>query len=171
MGKSMRYEVASINRGMQNYQRSEGGGTGEAVLYFEFDPSGSSSHAIYDEGPSRAWFAPFNLPVMFLDFHQDDPVDGTDGLYVVSSCSFTFQLSLAWDRFRIPPVNSGAHFKDRFAYGNPMTAYTVTDYEKQALVNGRYLTISVRGQQLKEEEFFNDVQFRDYFSQGGAITK
>ena len=167
MGKSMKYEVESANRGMSRYQRD----TGETVLYFEFNPSSSSSHPIYDEGPTRSWFAPFHLPVMFVDFHQDDPVRSDEGLYVVSSCAFTFQLSVAWDRFRIPPVNTGAHFKDRFAYGNPMTAFTVSDYEKQGLVNGRYLTISVRGEQLKEEEFFQDIQFRDYFSQGGVIVK
>ena len=156
-----------MNRGMKEWQEY----VGESVLWFEFDPAHSSSHPVYDEGPSRMWFPPVQLPVLFADFNQDDPRGDDDGLYTVSSIAITFTVAAAWDRFRIPPVNTGAHFKDRFAHGNPMTSYTVTDYEKQGYLNGRYLTISVRGEQLKEEEFFFDYAGRDYFSQGGAFTK
>lgn len=167
MGKSIKYEMASMNRGAKEWQRE----TGESVLWFEFDPSQSSAHPIYDEGPNRMWYPPVRLPVMFFDFHQDDPVRAEEGLYTVSTATFTFMTSIAWDLFKIPPVNTGAHFKDRFAYGNPMTSFTVTKYEKQGFLHGRYLTTSVRGEQLKEEEFFNDVQFRDYFGQGGSLAQ
>jgi hypothetical protein len=151
--------IIRINEVMKNYQRA----WGENVLYFEYDQMTSSKHSVYDEGPSRAWYPPVTLPVMFLDFRQDDPIDTDEGFYVLSTASIVFQVTSAMDRFRINPLYTEAHFRDRFQYDNRI--YRVTRYEKQGFVHGTYLTISALGEQVKGEEIVNDVQQGDFFSQ------
>lgn len=154
---------------MRSYQRN----TGEYVLWFEFNPALSSRHPVYDEGPNRMWFSPFVLPVMFTSFHQDDPKHTAEGLYTVSSATITFAVVETYDRFRSSALNTGGHFKDRFSWTAPSEAamvFTVTDFEKQGLVHGTYLTISARGEQVKSEEFANDVQGPDYFYQQVGIA-
>lgn len=164
MSRSLKRDIQSMNRGMSSHQRS----TGENVLWFEYNPQDSTKHPIYDEGPSRMWYRPFMLPVMFLNYHQNDPTRTDDGLYIVSSASFTFQIFNNVERFKISPLDTAKHFKDRFAYNNPPffpLLFNVTDYEKQGFVNGTYLTVSVRGEQVKSEELVNDVQNQDFFFQ------
>lgn len=148
-----------MNLGMRKHQRE----WGESVLWFEFNPGDSQKHPIYDEGPSRVWFPPFVLPVLFIDFQQNPPAPDTDGLYNVASAAVTFQLTEALNRFRVDPTVTVAHFRDRFSYGGII--FTVVQYEKRGLVNGIYLTISCRAEQVKEEEFFNDFQAKDFFLQ------
>jgi len=151
--------ILTINSIIKNYQRV----WGENVLYFEYDQMGSSKHTVYDEGPSRVWYPPFTLPVIFLDFRQDDPIDTDEGFYVLSTASIVFQVTEGLDRFRINPLYTEAHFRDRFQYDNRI--YRVTKYEKQGFVHGTYLTISALGEQVKGEEMVNDAQQSDFFSQ------
>jgi hypothetical protein len=148
-----------MNEVMQNYQRT----WGEHCLWFEYDAMASSKHQVYDEGPTRVWHPPVTLPVIFLDFRQDDPIDSDQGFYVLSTASVVFQVTEAMDRFRISPLLTAAHFRDRFQYDN--NVYRVTKYEKQGFVHGQYLTISALGEQVKGEEVVNDAQQADFFSQ------
>src|SRR5215467_205879 len=142
--------ILTMNEVMKRYQRV----WGENVLYFEYDQMSSQKHMVYDEGPSRVWYPPVTLPVMFLDFRQDDPIDTDEGFYVLSTASIVFQTTAALDRFRINPLFTEAHFRDRFQYDNRI--YRVTKYEKQGFVHGTYLTISALGEQVKGEEMVND---------------
>ena len=151
--------ILRINEIMRNYQRY----WGENVLWFEYDSMASSRDIVYDEGPSRVWYPPVVLPVMFLSFRQNDPIDSAEGLYILSTASICFQVTEASDRFRTSSLNTAAHFRDRFSYDN--TVYRVTQYEKQGFVNGTYLTISAQGEQVKAEEVVNDVQQQDFFVQ------
>lgn len=151
--------IIRINEIMQNYQRV----WGEKVLWFEYDALSSSKNNVYDEGPSRAWYPPVVLPVMFLDFRQDDPIDTDEGFYVLSTASVCFQVTEANDRFRNSPLYTANHFRDRFQYDNNI--YRVTKYEKQGFVHGTYLTVSALGEQVKGEEMVNDAQSADFFSQ------
>lgn len=151
--------ILRINEIMRSYQRV----WGENVLWFEYDAMASTKHDVYDEGPSRVWYPPTRLPVMFLDFRQDDPIDSDQGFYVLSTASVCFQVTEAMDRMRINPLYTANHFRDRFQYDNVI--YRVTKYEKQGFVNGTYLTISALGEQVKGEEVVNDVQQADFFSQ------
>lgn len=148
-----------MNETMRNYGRV----WGENVLWFEYDSMASTKHNVYDEGPSRVWYPPVVLPVLFLDFRQDDPIDSESGFYVLSTASICFQVTEANDRFRLGPLNTAAHFRDRFSYDNNI--YRVTKYEKQGFVNGTYLTVSALGEQVKGEEVVNDPQQSDFFSQ------
>jgi hypothetical protein len=148
-----------MNEVMRNYQRS----WGESVLWFEYDAMSSSKDNVYDEGPSRVWYPPVVLPVMFLDFRQDDPIDTDEGFYVLSTASVCFQVTEATDRFRIGPQFTAAHFRDRFQYND--IVFRVTKYEKQGFVHGTYLTVSALGEQVKAEEVVNDFQQADFFSQ------
>ena len=156
---SAKSRLVRMNETMRNYQRS----WGESVLWSEYDAMASTKHDVYDEGPSRVWYPPVVLPVMFLDFRQDDPIDTTDGFYVLSTASICFQVTEANDRFRINPLSTAAHFRDRFSYDN--NVYRVTKFEKQGFVNGTYLTISALGEQVKNEEVVNDMQQQDFFVQ------
>jgi hypothetical protein len=148
-----------MNEIMRDYQRY----WGESVLWAEYDSMASTKNTVYDEGPSRIWYNPMVLPVMFLDFRQDDPIDSDQGFYVLSTASVCFQVTEAMDRFRINPLFTAAHFRDRFSYDN--IVYRITKYEKQGFVNGTYLTISALGEQVKAEEVVNDVQQQDHFVQ------
>jgi hypothetical protein len=148
-----------MNEVMRNYQRV----WGENVLWFEFDQMATTKHEVYDEGPSRAWYPPVVLPVMFIDFRQDDPIDSEQGFYVLSTASVCFQVTEATDRFRFTPLATANHFRDRFQYGD--IVFRVTKYEKQGFVNGTYLTVSALGEQVKGEEVVNDAQQADFFSQ------
>ena len=148
-----------MNDTMRNYQRT----WGESVLWSEYDAMDASKNNVYDEGPSRVWYPPVVLPVLFLDFRQDDPQDVEEGFYVLSTASICFQVSEAHDRFRINPLYTGSHFRDRFSYDN--TVYRVMKYEKQGFVHGTYLTISALGEQIKAEEVVNDAQQQDFFVQ------
>jgi hypothetical protein len=148
-----------MNEIMRNYQRT----WGESVLWFEYDSMSSTKNPVYDEGPSRVWYPPVVLPVLFLDFRQDDPIDSDSGFYVLSTASIVFQVTEANDRFRLGPLNTAAHFRDRFSYDN--NVYRVTKYEKQGFVNGTYLTVSALGEQVKNEELVNDMQQQDFFVQ------
>jgi hypothetical protein len=152
-------QVIRMNQIMRDYQRT----WGETVLYFEYDAMSSTKHDVYDEGPSRVWYPPFMLPVMFLDFRQDDPQDTQSGFYVSSTASICFQVTEAMDRFKTSPLYTAADFRDRFSYDN--FVYGVTKYEKQGFVHGTYLTVSVLGQQIKAEEVANDMQNQDFFTQ------
>jgi len=152
-------QMLRMNETMRNYQRY----WGENVLWSEYNAMSSSKNNVYDEGPSRAWYPPIVLPVMFLDFRQDDPIDTEEGFYVLSTASVCFQVTEANDRFRVSPANTAAHFRDRFSYDN--IVYRVTKYEKQGFVHGQYLTISALGEQVKAEEVVNDVQQQDFFVQ------
>lgn len=152
-------QMLRMNEIMRNYQ----GVWGENVLWSEYDAMDSSKNNVYDEGPSRIWYPPNVLPVLFLDFRQDDPQDTEEGFYVLSTASIVFQVTEAVDRFRINPLNTGAHFRDRFSYDN--VVYRVTKYEKQGFVHGTYLTISALGEQVKQEEVVNDMQQQDFFVQ------
>jgi hypothetical protein len=152
-------QMIRMNEVMQNYQRV----WGESVLWSEYDAMASTKNAVYDEGPSRAWYQPVVLPVMFLDFRQDDPLDTDEGFYVLSTASIVFQVTAAYDRFRTSPLMTAAHFRDRFSYDN--IVYRVTKYEKQGFVHGQYLTVSALGEQVKAEEVVNDVQQQDFFVQ------
>ena len=152
-------QILRMNEIMRSYQRT----WGENVLWFEYDPQTASKDLVYDEGPSRAWYYPVVLPVMFIDFRQDDPIDSTAGFYVLSTASIVFQVTEAMDRFRISPLITASHFRDRFVYDN--SVYRVSKFEKQGLVHGNYFTISVLGQQVKNEETVNDFQQGDTFSQ------
>jgi hypothetical protein len=162
---TVKRDLLSINRSMRGWQRL----TGESVAWAEYDPASSSKHAVYDEGPDRVWRTPFFLPVMFLNFVQEDPIRSEDGTYFLSTATFTFQIEEAEGRFHFPAENTGAHFRDRFAYWfeepTAWTVFTVTDYEKQGFVRGHYLTISVKGRSVKEEEMVNDTANRDFFAQ------
>jgi hypothetical protein len=155
----MKDRVLRMNEIMRDYQRV----WGENVLWFEYDAMDSTKDAVYDEGPSRIWYPPVVLPVMFLDFRQDDPIDTNEGFYVLSTASICFQVTSATDRFRVSPLLTAAHFRDRFQYDNNI--YRVAKYEKQGFVHGTYLTISVLGEQVKAEEVVNDMQQADFFSQ------
>lgn len=148
-----------MNDVMRNYQRT----WGEYVLWFEYDAMASSKHQVYDEGPSRVWYPPVTLPVIFLDFRQDDPIDAEEGFYVLSTASVCFQVTESMDRFRVNPLLTAGHFRDRFQYDNNI--YRITKYEKQGFVHGTYLTISALGEQVKGEEVVNDTQQADFFSQ------
>jgi hypothetical protein len=148
-----------MNEIMRNYART----WGESVLWFEYDSMSSSKNDVYDEGPSRVWYQPVVLPVLFLDFRQDDPQDTELGFYVLSTASICFQMTEAASRFRIGPQNTAAHFRDRFSYDN--NTYRVTKYEKQGFVHGTYLTVSALGEQVKNEENVNDMQQQDFFGQ------
>jgi hypothetical protein len=151
--------ILRMNDIMRNYQRV----WGENVLWFEYDAMTSSKDQVYDEGPSRVWYPPVVLPVLFLDFRQDDPLDTDEGFYVLSTASVVFQTTSATDRFRISALNTAGHFRDRFQYDNNI--YRVTKYEKQGFVHGTYLTVSALGEQVKGEEVVNDTQQADFFSQ------
>jgi hypothetical protein len=151
--------ILRMNEIMRTYQRV----WGESVLWFEYDAMSSTKNNVYDEGPSRIWYPPTVLPVMFLDFRQDDPLDTEQGFYVLSTASVVFQVTAATDRFRVTALNTAAHFRDRFQYDNNI--YRVTKYEKQGFVHGTYLTISALGEQVKGEEQVNDNQQADFFSQ------
>lgn len=151
--------IIRMNEIMRNYQRS----WGESVLWFEYDAMSSSKNTVYDEGPSRVWYPPVVLPVMFLDFRQDDPIDSEEGFYVLSTASICFQVTESTDRFRLNPLSTAAHFRDRFSYND--LVFRVTKYEKQGFVHGTYLTISALGEQVKSEEVVNDMQQADFFSQ------
>jgi hypothetical protein len=151
--------IIRMNEVMQNYQRV----WGENVLWFEYNAGTSTKNDVYDEGPSRVWYPPMTLPVMFLDFRQDDPIDTSEGFYVLSTASICFQVTEATDRFRLSPLLTANHFRDRFSYDN--IVYRVAKYEKQGFVHGTYLTISVLGEQVKSEEVVNDMQQQDYFTQ------
>lgn len=151
--------IIRMNEIMQNYQRY----WGESVLWSEYDAMASTKNNVYDEGPSRAWYPPVVLPVMFVDFRQDDPLDTDQGFYVLSTASIVFQVTSAADRFRTSPLFTANHFRDRFSYDN--IVYRVTKYEKQGFVHGTYLTISVLGEQVKAEEVVNDMQQQDFFVQ------
>jgi|SRR5215467_425808 len=148
-----------INEVMKGYQRV----WGESVLWFEYDAMDATKHQVYDEGPSRVWYPPVVLPVMFLDFRQDDPENVEEGFYVLSTASIVFQVTEAVDRFQINPLSTAAHFRDRFSYDN--IVYRVTKYEKQGFVHGTYLTVSALGEQVKGEEVVNDAQQQDFFVQ------
>jgi hypothetical protein len=148
-----------MNETMRDYQRA----WGENVLWFEYDSMASTKNQVYDEGPSRAWYPPVVLPVLFLDFRQDDPMDTESGFYVLSTASICFQVTEANDRFRLSPLFTATHFRDRFSYDNNL--YRVTKYEKQGFVNGTYLTVSALGEQVKGEEMVNDEQGQDFFVQ------
>lgn len=148
-----------MNEIMRNYQRV----WGESVLWFEYNAMASTKDEVYDEGPSRVWYPPIVLPVMFLDFRQDDPIDTDAGFYVLSTASVCFQVTEANDRMRISPLFTASHFRDRFQYDNNI--YRVTKYEKQGFVHGQYLTVSALGEQVKGEEIVNDTQQPDFFSQ------
>lgn len=151
--------IVRMNETMREYGRS----WGESVLWFEYNDQFSTSNDIYDEGPSRVWYDPVALPVLFLAFHQDDPSETDRGLYTLSSASICFQVSEAADRMRLSPLLTEVHFLDRFSYSN--VTYRVSRYSKQGFVHGTYLTISVFGVQVKDEEMGNDLQQADYFSQ------
>lgn len=151
--------ILRMNETMRGYQRV----WGENVLWFEYDSMQSSKNDVYDEGPSRIWYPPVILPVLFLDFRQDDPIDTDEGFYVLSTASIVFQVTEASDRFRLSPLFTAAHFRDRFSYDN--VVYRVTKYEKQGFVNGTYLTVSALGEQVKGEEVVNDAQQQDFFVQ------
>ena len=152
-----KYEMTMMNDIMRNYQRT----WGENVLWMEYDQLSARKHDVYDEGPSRAWYPPIELPVMFLLFRQDDPMEGADGLYTLSTASITFQVSVAHDRFRFNPLETAAHFRDRFSYDS--RHYRVAHYEKQGFVHGQYLTITAMGEEMKTEEMVNDMQQHDFF--------
>jgi hypothetical protein len=152
-------QIIRMNDTMRAYQ----GVWGESVLWSEYDAMASTKHPTYDEGPSRAWYPPVVLPVMFLDFRQDDPLDTDEGFYVLSTASVVFQVTSAVDRFRTSPLFTANHFRDRFSYDN--IVYRVTKYEKQGFVHGTYLTISALGEQVKAEEVVNDTQQQDFFVQ------
>lgn len=158
-GWEQKNQMLRMNEIMRNYQRY----WGENVLWAEYDAMASSKNAVYDEGPSRAWYPPIVLPVIFLDFRQDDPLDTEVGFYVLSTASIVFQVTESNDRFRTSPLNTAAHFRDRFSYDN--VVYRVTKYEKQGFVHGQYLTISALGEQIKAEEVVNDTQQQDFFVQ------
>lgn len=152
-------EMIRMNEIMREYGRV----WGESVLWFEYDAMASSKNAVYDEGPARIWYPPVVLPVLFLDFRQDDPMDTDEGFYVLSTASVVFQVTEATDRFRTGPLFTAAHFRDRFQYND--LVFRVTKYEKQGFVHGTYLTISALGEQVKGEEVVNDPQQADFFSQ------
>jgi hypothetical protein len=152
-------QMLRMNEIMRNYQRV----WGENVLWFEYDAMSATKHRVYDEGPSRAWYPPVELPVMFLDFRQDDPIDTDEGFYVLSTASVCFQVSQAHDRFRLSPLLTATHFRDRFSYDGRV--YRITKYEKQGFVHGQYLTISALGEEVKGEEVVNDTQQADFFVQ------
>jgi hypothetical protein len=152
-------QMLRMNDTMRNYQRV----WGESVLWAEYDAMDATKNNVYDEGPSRVWYPPVILPVMFLDFRQDDPQDVEQGFYVLSTASICFQVTEAMNRFRINPLFTAAHFRDRFSYDN--VVYRVTKYEKQGFVHGTYLTVSALGEQVKQEEVVNDMQQQDFFVQ------
>jgi hypothetical protein len=158
-GWAQKNSIIRMNEVMRNYART----WGENVLWFEYDAMSSSKNAVYDEGPNRNWYDPVTMPVFFLSFRQDDPVDSDQGFYVLSTAQVCFQVTEATDRFRINPLNTAAHFRDRFSYDN--NVYRVTRYEKQGFVHGTYLTISALGEQVKGEEVVNDAQQQDFFVQ------
>src|SRR6516225_5220765 len=118
-------QIIRINETIRNYARY----WGENVLWSEYDAMASTKHSTYDEGPSRAWYPPVVLPVVFIDFRQDDPQDTAEGFYVLSTASICFQVTEATDRFRISPLFTANHFRDRFSYDN--IVYKVSKYEKQ----------------------------------------
>jgi len=152
-------EMTMMNDIMRNYQRT----WGENVLWFEYDQLSATKNDVYDEGPSRAWFPPSELPVMFLEFRQDDPINTDEGFYTLSTATVTFQVSVAHDRFRFSPLLTAAHFRDRFSYDS--RHYRVAKYEKQGFVHGQYLTITAMGVEIKSEEIINDMQQADFFTQ------
>ena len=158
-GWEQKNQMLRMNEIMRNYARY----WGENVLWSEYDAMSSGKHSVYDEGPSRAWYPPVVLPVIFLDFRQDDPIDTAEGFYVLSTASIVFQVTEANDRFRISPLFTANHFRDRFSYDN--IVYRVTKYEKQGFVHGQYLTSSALGEQVKAEEVVNDAQQQDFFVQ------
>jgi hypothetical protein len=156
---NVKREILSINDGMKSYQRW----TGENILWFEFNHASSQAKWPYDEG-GRVWYPPTVLPVLFVNFEQksSDAEEG-EGVYSGADMSFTFQISEAMNRFRINPLDTQNHFDDRFAYGTPMQAYTVTSYERQGLVHGTYLTVTVSGRLVQDQEFENDYLGKDFY--------
>jgi hypothetical protein len=158
-GWEQKNQMLRMNEVMRNYARY----WGENVLWSEYNAMSSTKHMVYDEGPSRAWYPPVVLPVIFIDFRQDDPIDSEEGFYVLSTASIVFQVTEANDRFRTSPLQTEAHFRDRFSSDN--VVYRVSKYEKQGFVHGQYLTITAFGEQIKAEEVVNDVQQQDFFVQ------
>jgi len=117
---------------------------------------------IYDEGPSREWFPSIILPVTSFFVRQGAPLDPGEGLYLVQSATLTFQVSEAADRFQVDPLQNEYHFRDRFSYAGVI--YAISSYEKSGLVNGTYLTISVRGEEVKDDELQLDTQDFDFYT-------
>lgn len=158
----LKREVNSWNGAMKTYQRW----TGENVFWFEYNYEETEDDGIYSES-HRAWYPPFYLPVFFADFSQGGPlIEQGDGMYSSQTLSVTFQVSEAINRFQVDPLDTRLHFSDRFAYGMPPSVYTVTNYERQGLVHGNYLTITATGRMVQDQEFYQDYFAADFFKSG-----
>jgi hypothetical protein len=149
-GRSIRREITSIKKGIKEYQRE----TGETVIWFEFDPTGTTKDPVYDEGPSRKWKKGKPVPVVFAYFHEDQETPSAEGFYMVNTTHFTVLLDILRKAGISNPEDTEKHMHDRFSFNG--NTYNVFGYVKQGLVSNEWLTVAVDGRQVKEDELPTD---------------
>lgn len=148
--RSVRREVASINKGIRDYQRE----TGQTILWYEFDSELSTRDPVYDEGPSRKWLPGKPVPVVFTYFHEAREEPRPEGFYMVNMVHFTVLLDTLRKSGISNPDRTELHMHDRFLFNGNL--YSINSYEKQGHLRDTWITIAVDGLQVKDDEMLTD---------------
>lgn len=143
-----------IERSFRRYHRK----VGEVVDWYEFDPAGTTSHDIYDEGPERAWHPAKKVPMLSLTrVEEREAPPRPEGYYSVSTVHAVLGLRAAEDAGITNVYDADQHVFDRFTWHGKV--WDVRVWAIEGRLKGEDVVIGIDGVEVKTEEFVNDPNF------------
>lgn len=129
---------------------------GEWMVWFRFNPQGTTSDPVYGTGPQRAWYPGVTVPVYIGEYRRASKNFDDDGLYLVDHVHGI----LSYDAFfhtamPDPDPNAQDHLNDRVAYDGHL--FSVASFTPDGRVASHFLTISFDLIEVGTEELREDT--------------
>lgn len=155
-------DIQSAYEGMKLAQLDQG----EWVHWFRYNQAASTSHPVYDTGPTRVWYPAITLPVWLGEYSRASKNIDDDGLYLVDKvhviCSYDAFFHTTMPD---PDPHYNNHLRDRVGYDGHI--FKVDMFLPKGRVASYFLTISIDLTELAQSEMAEDGtigQFTPYLN-------
>lgn len=153
------FETAHIHRMMREELQKD---TGTVVLWYAYDPSGTTSHEIYDVGESRIWVEPTLLPVIAAIREEGPLQQGAPAFYSTDHVHLVVSYD-EWTKHGLgDPQRIDDHLKARFVYDD--VVFHVVAMQVRGQVRERDIVIGLDAAEVDPSDLVNDEQFQEWAS-------
>lgn len=145
--------VNAIHRAFRRYQPR----VGVTVSWYRFDQAGTTGHDVYDEGPSRRWLPPTQVPLLHIVRDEEAQADTEEGLYALGAVHFVLDPRQAQRGGIADPWAAPPQLNDRFFYEGAF--WEVRSWQVQGRLRQWEVVVGGNANQVAPEELFEDPGF------------
>lgn len=160
---NMRYETASMYRGMKEFQNE----VGYTVQWYKFNKPATTLDSIYDEGNvmstsgGRRWYPPIPMPFISILRREGTESQTETGFYTTD----TIHLVGTSDQLRKAGLtgldtDTDDPLLDRFIFNG--VVFSPVSIQVEAHIENRYHTIGLDAKEVDPAELIDDPDFAKY---------